>query len=81
MTARSMPSSAPRRFISSISPPPYLLSKLANTAKSPAHNPSPDEMRELFEGAGFTISDQHRVERPRWTQLVSDLITVGTKAP
>ena len=60
---------------------PFLLSKLANTAKSPAHNPSPDEMRELFEGAGFTISDQHRVERPRWTQLVSDLITVGTKAP
>jgi len=34
----------------------------------------------LFEGAGFTITDQHRVQRPVWTQLLSDLITVGTKS-
>jgi ubiquinone/menaquinone biosynthesis C-methylase UbiE len=46
----------------------------------PQHNPPPDEVRALFEGAGFTIADQHRVHRPVWTQLVSDLITVGTKS-
>ncbi len=46
----------------------------------PQHNPSPAEMRALFEGVGFTISDQHRVRRPVWTQMVSDLITVGMKS-
>jgi ubiquinone/menaquinone biosynthesis C-methylase UbiE len=46
---------------------------------SPAHNPSPAEMRALFEDAGFTVSDQHRIRRPVWTQLVSDLITIGIK--
>lgn len=45
----------------------------------PQHNPPPEEMRALFEEAGFTISDQHRIRRPIWTQLISDLITVGTK--
>jgi ubiquinone/menaquinone biosynthesis C-methylase UbiE len=45
----------------------------------PQHNSSPGEMRDLFEGAGFTISDQHRIPRPAWTWMVSDLITVGTK--
>lgn len=45
----------------------------------PQHNPSPREMRTLFEDAGFDITDQHRVRRPMWTQLLSDLITVGTK--
>jgi ubiquinone/menaquinone biosynthesis C-methylase UbiE len=45
----------------------------------PQHNPSPGEMRALFEGAGFVVSDQHRIHRPIWTWLVSDLITVGTK--
>ena len=44
-----------------------------------AHNPSPSEMRQLFEGAGFTIDEQHRVRRPLWTQAISDLITVGIK--
>jgi ubiquinone/menaquinone biosynthesis C-methylase UbiE len=46
---------------------------------APAHNPSPAELRALFEGAGFTVSDQHRIHRPVWTQLVSDLITIGVK--
>jgi ubiquinone/menaquinone biosynthesis C-methylase UbiE len=46
----------------------------------PQHNASPAEMRRLFEGAGFTISDQHRIPRPLWTRLVSDLITVGVKS-
>ncbi len=45
----------------------------------PQHNPPAQEMRTLFEDAGFTVSDQHRVRRPIWTQVVSDLITVGTK--
>jgi ubiquinone/menaquinone biosynthesis C-methylase UbiE len=46
----------------------------------PQHNPPPEEKRALFEDAGFTISDQHRVRRPIWTQIISDLITVGTKS-
>jgi len=45
----------------------------------PQHNASPAEMRALFEDAGFTITDQHRIKRPIWTQLISDLITVGAK--
>jgi ubiquinone/menaquinone biosynthesis C-methylase UbiE len=47
---------------------------------TPAHNPTSAEMRELFEGAGFTISEQHRVRRPLWTRAISDLITVGIKS-
>ncbi len=46
----------------------------------PQHNASPGEMRAMFEGAGFAISDQHRIPRPVWTRIVSDLITVGTKS-
>lgn len=45
----------------------------------PQHNPPPAEMQALFEEAGFTVSDQHRIRRPVWTQIISDLITVGTK--
>jgi hypothetical protein len=37
-------------------------------------------MRALFEGAWFAVRDQHRVRRPVWTWIVSDLITVGTKS-
>ncbi len=44
------------------------------------NNPSPSEMRKLFEKAGFNVSDQHRIPRPIWTWLVSDLITVGVKS-
>ena len=40
----------------------------------------PAEMRKLFEGAGFSISEQHRVRRPLWTRAISDLITVGIKS-
>jgi SAM-dependent methyltransferase len=47
---------------------------------TPAHNPSSAEMRQLFEDAGFTISEQHRVRRPLWTRAISDLITVGIKS-
>ncbi|OBF12257.1 SAM-dependent methyltransferase [Mycobacterium sp. ACS4054] len=45
----------------------------------PQHNASPPEMRAMFEAAGFVISDQHRIPRPAWTRIISDLITVGTK--
>jgi ubiquinone/menaquinone biosynthesis C-methylase UbiE len=57
---------------------PMLQASGANQWK-PQHNPSPGEMRSLFEGARFAISDQHRIRRPIWTWLVSDLITVGTR--
>ena len=46
----------------------------------PQHNASPAEMRTLFEGAGFTNSDQHRIPRPVWARVISDLITVGAKS-
>lgn len=45
---------------------------------APAHAPTPDAMRQLFEEAGFQVEEQHRVRRPVWTP-VSDLITVGLK--
>jgi ubiquinone/menaquinone biosynthesis C-methylase UbiE len=51
----------------------------ASSRWTPAHNPTSAEMRKLFEGAGFTISEQHRVRRPLWTRAISDLITVGIK--
>jgi ubiquinone/menaquinone biosynthesis C-methylase UbiE len=46
----------------------------------PVHNPTTAEMRRLFEGAGFTIVEQHRVRRPLWTRAISDLFTVGVKS-
>ncbi|OBB66360.1 class I SAM-dependent methyltransferase [Mycobacterium sp. 852014-50255_SCH5639931] len=58
---------------------PRLQAPSANRWK-PQHNASPAEMRALFEGAGFVISDQHRIPRPAWTRIISDLITVGTKS-
>ena len=45
----------------------------------PQHNTSPAEMRHLFQSAGFTVTDQHRIARPLWMRIVADLITVGTK--
>jgi ubiquinone/menaquinone biosynthesis C-methylase UbiE len=59
---------------------PLPLRRLSANRLNPAHNPSPAEMRALFEGAGFGVSDQHRVRRPVWTRLLSDLVTVGVKA-
>ncbi len=46
----------------------------------PAHHASPAEFRKLFEGAGLSIRDQHRIRRPIWTRFVSDLVTVGVKS-
>ena len=45
---------------------------------NPSHAPDPAEMRALFTDAGFTVDDQHRVQRPMWTPI-SDVITVGVK--
>lgn len=57
-----------------------LLQVPASNRWKPQHNASPAEMRAMFEDAGFTLSDQHRIRRPVWTRLISDLITVGTKS-
>jgi ubiquinone/menaquinone biosynthesis C-methylase UbiE len=67
--------------VTTISPrQPLPLQWLSANRLNPSHNPSPPEMHGLFEEAGFRVTDQHRVRRPLWTQLVSDLITVGVKA-
>ncbi|OCB54666.1 SAM-dependent methyltransferase [Mycobacterium malmoense] len=58
---------------------PLLQAPSANRWK-PQHNASPAEMRDMFEEAGLVISDQHRIPRPIWTRVISDLITVGTKS-
>jgi ubiquinone/menaquinone biosynthesis C-methylase UbiE len=58
---------------------PLPLHRLSANRLNPAHNPSPAEMRALFDGAGFRVSEQHRVRRPAWTRVLSDLITVGIK--
>lgn len=46
----------------------------------PQHNPTLGEMRKLFEGAGFTVSDQHRIRRSPLLWIVPDSITVGIKS-
>ncbi len=51
----------------------------ATSRWKPAHHPSAAEMRRLFEDAGFTVVEQHRVRRPLLTRAISDLITVGIK--
>lgn len=58
---------------------PGPLNKLTGIRWNPSQQPTPGEMRTLFTDAGFTVPDQHRVQRPAWTLLVSDLITVGVK--
>jgi len=65
--------------VSALSTRQPLLQMPAAHRWKPQHNASPEEMRSLFEGAGFVISDQHRIRRPLWTRIVSDLITIGTK--
>jgi ubiquinone/menaquinone biosynthesis C-methylase UbiE len=65
--------------VSALSTRQPLLQARSSHRWKPQHNASPAEMRSMFEDAGFTISDQHRIRRPAWTRIVSDLITVGTK--
>ena len=59
---------------------PLPLHLLSASRFNPLHSPSPEAMRRLFTDAGFALHDQHRVRRPVWTRLLSDLITVGIKA-
>lgn len=67
-------------IVATISPPvPPVLARFTAGVTAPAHSPSPTDMRRLFAGAGFTLTDQHRVRRPLWTRPVWDLITIGTK--
>jgi ubiquinone/menaquinone biosynthesis C-methylase UbiE len=66
--------------VATLSPRQLLpLHRLSANRHNPAHNPSPEEMRALFDDAGFSVSDQHRVRRPAWTLVLSDLITIGVK--
>lgn len=66
--------------VATFSPPqPAVLRRLSAGLSAPAHNPSPGQMRALFDGAGFSVTAQHRVDRPLWTRPVWDLITIGTK--
>jgi ubiquinone/menaquinone biosynthesis C-methylase UbiE len=66
--------------VSALSTRQPLLQASSSNSWKPQHNASPTEMRSLFENAGFAVSDQHRIPRPVWTRIVSDLITVGTKS-
>jgi ubiquinone/menaquinone biosynthesis C-methylase UbiE len=66
--------------VTTISPiQPLPLQWLPDSRFNPSHNASPAQVRDLFEGAGFTIREQHRVHRPIATMLIGDLITVGTR--
>jgi ubiquinone/menaquinone biosynthesis C-methylase UbiE len=66
--------------VSTLSARQSMFQGLTTSNWTPAHNPSAAEMRRLFEGAGFSIDEQHRVQRPLWTRAISDLITVGIKS-
>lgn len=66
--------------VSALSTRQPALQSSADNRWKPQHNASPAEFRTLFEDAGFVIRDQHRIPRPPWTRLVSDLITVGAKS-
>ncbi len=57
---------------------PLLQGPVASRWK-PAHHASPAELRRLFESAGLTVREQHRIPRPLLTRFISDLITVGIK--
>lgn len=67
--------------VATITPPlPKVFSRFAPDS-SVMHSPSPAEMRKLFTDAGFEITDQRPVQRPVWTRMVWDLLTVGAKGP
>ncbi|UQX10943.1 class I SAM-dependent methyltransferase [Candidatus Mycobacterium methanotrophicum] len=66
--------------VSTLSARQPLLQGPATSRWKPAHHPSAAEMRRLFEDAGFTVAEQHRVRRPLLTRAISDVITVGIKS-
>lgn len=55
------------------------LQGLSANRLSPSQMPDPVAVHDMFSDAGFTVDEQHRVRRPVWTKLLSDLITVGVK--
>lgn len=65
--------------VSTLSTRRALLQAPGASSWKPQHNASPQELRELFEGAGLTVSDQHRIPRPIWLRIVYDVLTVGVK--
>ena len=66
--------------VSTLSARHLLPQRPATSRWKAAHHPSAAEMRRLFEDAGFTVAEQHRVRRPLITRAISDLITVGIKS-
>jgi ubiquinone/menaquinone biosynthesis C-methylase UbiE len=66
--------------VSALSTRQTLLQPPAANRWKPQHNASPAEVRAIFENAGFTVTDQHRIPRPAWIRFVSDVITVGIKS-
>ncbi|MCG7596723.1 class I SAM-dependent methyltransferase [Mycobacterium sp. PSTR-4-N] len=68
--------------VATLSPRRLVPVDLLPAVRLPAYDaPDPAAMRRLFTDAGFTVADQHRVRRPVWTQVFSDLITVGEVSP
>lgn len=68
--------------VATLSPRRLVPIELLAAVRLPAYDaPDPAAMRRLFTDAGFTVADQHRVRRPLWTQVLSDLITVGELSP
>jgi ubiquinone/menaquinone biosynthesis C-methylase UbiE len=66
--------------VATITPPlPPALDRFVPKEAGVLHSPRPAELRKLFTDAGFVVTDQRRVDRPVWTRMVGDLITVGTK--
>ncbi|MCV7425147.1 class I SAM-dependent methyltransferase [Mycobacterium montefiorense] len=66
--------------VSALSSRQTLLQAPSTSRWKPQHNASPDEVRSIFEGAGFTVTDQHRIPRPWWIWFISDVVTVGIKS-
>ena len=66
--------------VSTLSARQPLLQGPSTSRWKPAHHPSSAAMRGLFEDAGFTVDEQHRVRRSLLTRAISDLITVGIKS-
>lgn len=66
--------------VSALSSRQTLLQAPSTIRWKPQHNASPDEVRSIFEGAGFTVTDQHRIPRPFWIRFISDVVTVGIKS-
>jgi ubiquinone/menaquinone biosynthesis C-methylase UbiE len=67
--------------VATLSPPQHLPLQglIADRFNVGPHHPRPDDMRALFDDAGFIVDTQRRVNRPAWTRFITDVITVGSK--